>query len=275
MYIFVLTCLFLLVAGREQHNYERIYNKCVVLINQIKEKLEPYAINIGYNLLYGFSVCQIEFNKCYRHIKNFVSPYVKEFKNKNKNNMDKMLKKVNKNGEYTTCNEYDEQTNTDTCLYVLYDKTSEENDYINKVIFTEFPKTLDYKESKINFMMIELEHENEKHSIVLKNKEHNYYIVNNSLNQNFFKYYLQNVLKVPINKDKFDYTVTIIDHNVNMITILPHQHLVFNEYDYTIYTIDNNEIITILPKTPTTIEEQSSNSDTDKSDDFVKLEVET
>jgi hypothetical protein len=191
--------------------------------------------------------------------------------------MDKMLKKVNKNGEYTTCNEHDEQT-TDTCLYVLYDKTSEENDYINKVIFTEFPKTLDYKESKINFMMIELEHENEKHSIVLKNKEHNYYIVNNSLNQNFFKYYLQNVLKVPINKDNFDYTVTIIDHNVNMITILPHQHLVFNEHDYTIHTIDNNdnnEINTTSPKTPTTIEEQSSNSDTDKSDDFVKLEVET
>jgi hypothetical protein len=68
-----------------------------------------------------------------------------------------------------------------------------------------------------------------------------------------------------------------------MLTLLPHQHIVFNEHDYTIHHINNIEstpttfTTPTIPTTPTEtiIDEQSSNSDSDKSDDFVKLDAET
>ncbi len=139
------------------------------------------------------------------------------------------------------------------------------------------PSTVDYTTSKIKFMMIELEHDGNKYAIDLKNDETNYYIVNNSLNQNFFKYYLKNVLKVSINTEKFDYIVTIIDHNANFITLLPHQHIIFNEHDYTVFPV--SEIIdTPIHDNIPSISDSSNNDeqtsiDSDKSDDFVKLEV--
>jgi hypothetical protein len=123
--------------------------------------------------------------------------------------------------------------------------------------------------------MLELEHQNVKHLIELKNKEHNYYIVNNSLNQNFFKYYLKNVLNVNINETNFDYTLTIVDHNINMITLLPHQYLVINEHDYQIYPPQNNSSTSNSDNETQTSENDSSidtSTDSDKSDDFVKLE---
>jgi hypothetical protein len=122
----------------------------------------------------------------------------------------------------------------------------------------------------------------------LKDDTYNYYIVNNSLNQNFFKYYLKNVLKVPINEANFDYTVSIIDHNVNILTLLPHQHIVFNEHDYTVFPILETNDTTESEETndtcvPESTDTQLSNcinndeqsiSDSDKSDDFVKLDSE-
>jgi hypothetical protein len=123
-------------------------------------------------------------------------------------------------------------------------------------------------------MMIELEHDGNKYTIDLKNDETNYYIVNNCLNQNFFKYYLKNVLKVSINTAKFDYIVTIIDNNANIITLLPHQYIIFNEYDYTIFPVSN----TPVHDNDSSISDRYNNDeqtsiDSDKSDDFVKLEA--
>ena len=124
-------------------------------------------------------------------------------------------------------------------------------------------------------MAIELDHNDKTYVINLKPEGHNYYIVNNSLNQNFFKYYIKNVLKSDINEDNFDYKVTIIDHNVNIITLLPNQHIILYKNSYQVFPIlSENTIDTI----DTTIAQNnindtvSTNSDSDKSDDFIKLD---
>jgi hypothetical protein len=110
---------------------------------------------------------------------------------------------------------------------------------VNNLFYTSFPTTFDYKVSKISFMSIELEYENKIHSINLKNNKYNYYIVNNCLNKMFFKYYIKNVLKTQINTDDFDYKLSIIDNNVNMITLLPNQYILILEDDYQIHSISN------------------------------------
>ena len=51
-------------------NYEIYMAQLTENIKNLKERLTPLLIKIGYNLLYSFSVCQIEFNK----IKNIIEP---------------------------------------------------------------------------------------------------------------------------------------------------------------------------------------------------------
>ncbi len=280
-------------------NFPLEYNIYIIdmvmeMLVDIKNKLTPYLINIGYNLLYGFSFCQIQINK----IVKLITPYVKDVKQylKDKGLIEEIkmqsIEIISKNGDVEHRLLISDKTPLETFVdmfeldkhmgVLLYDKDFETG-CINNIYREKLHDIRDYKLSNINFMMIELEHENEKHPIVLKNNTYNYYIVNNSLNQNFFKYYLKNVLNVPINEYNFNYNVTIIDHNVNMLTLLPHQHIVFNENDYTIHHINNIEstpttfTTPTIPTTPTDtiIDEQSSNSDSDKSDDFVKLDAET
>ena len=122
---------------------------------------------------------------------------------------------------------------------VLMDKNTETK-CVNNVFYTSFPTTFDYKLSNISFMSIELEHENKIHSINLKNNKYNYYIVNNCLNKMFFKYYIKNVLKTQINTDTFDYKLSIIDNNVNIITLLPNQYILILEDDYQIHPLIPN-----------------------------------
>jgi len=115
-----------------------------------------------------------------------------------------------------------------------------ETECVNNVFYTSFPTTFDYNISKISFLSIELEHENKIYSIHLKNNKYNYYIINNCLNQTFFKYYIKNIIKSSINEANFDYKVTIIDNNVNIITLLPNQCLLIREDDYQIDFLENN-----------------------------------
>jgi hypothetical protein len=250
-----------------------------------KNKLSPLAIDIGYKLLYGFSFCQIQIEK----IKNKSMSYIKSVEKYLKDNniivevKIQSIKIISKNSD----NEYTVFSSDKTSLEyisnifdpvihsgILLGDKNFETGCVNKIYYEKMPSTVDYTTSKIKFMMIELEHDGNKYTIDLKNYETNYYIVNNCLNQNFFKYYLKNVLKVSINTAKFDYIVTIIDNNANIITLLPHQYIIFNEYDYTIFPVSN----TPVHDNDSSISDRYNNDeqtsiDSDKSDDFVKLEA--
>ena len=127
----------------------------------------------------------------------------------------------------------------------------------------------DYKESNINFFNIELEHNNKTYNIILKDSTFNYYIVNNSLNQIFFEYYIKNVLKIDINVDFIDYKVTIIDQNVNVFTLLPNQSIRFYENEYTINQ-DNIYTDELRSEKPDIFNQDNIS---DNSDDFIKLET--
>ena len=290
------------IGFRLQLDYDTYINMLIHNLNELFVKISPTLIKLCYNLLYCFSVCQIQMTK----LKNLLDPHVKKFVKylKDKGFIEEVKTQIidiiSKNGDVehkliildkTPLEEFINIFDPDRHAGVLlYDKNFETG-CINNIYYEKTPVVRDYKLSNINFMMIELEHENEKHPITLKNDTYNYYIVNNCLNQNFFKYYLKNVLKVPINEDNFDYTVTIIDHNVNMLTLLPHQHIVFNEHDYTIFpileTTETNDTTesgetndTCVPESTDTQlsnyinNDEQSISDSDKSDDFVKLDSE-
>lgn len=220
-------------------------------INSVKNilttKITSLMITLGYNCLYIYSLGNIQFNKINRQFILLLS-YLKENKiltetiiintfiliDANGNKINEIMSNKN-NIEFIKleCNKHNYSG------LVLMDKNNETK-CVNNVFYTSFPTTFDYKLSNISFMSIELEHENKIHSINLKNNKYNYYIVNNCLNKMFFKYYIKNVLKTQINTDTFDYKLSIIDNNVNIITLLPNQYILILEDDYQIHPLIPN-----------------------------------
>lgn len=218
----------------------------LMLTNKLTEKITPLMISLCYNCIYIYSLCNIKFNI----VKNTINrqfmllwSYLKENKiiintfiliDANGNEINEIMSYKN-NVEFIelACKPYNYSG------LFLIDKNIE-TECVNNVFYTNFPTTFDYKISKISFMSIELEYENKIYSINLKNNKYNYYIVNNCLNQTFLKYYIKKILKIPINENKFDYKLSIIDNNVNFITLLPNQYILIMEDDYKINFLENN-----------------------------------
>ena len=126
-------------------------------------------------------------------------------------------------------------------LIIVSDK-KDESEQINKIHYTEFPQILDdYKHSTIKFFSVELEYKDTIHSIELTNENYNHYIVNNVLNKHFFKYYLTNVLNIEIDKNTFDYKLSVIDHNVNIVELTQNDSLIIKENNYELI-IESDEL---------------------------------
>ena len=245
-----------------RHFYPRDYEILVTNIrnatSQIRIVLEPTLITVGYNVIYCYSLYQIYFNK----FLSFVTPYLSviwssiltilkqnnlisdinsEISNtptkilsfyKNGNELDKIVYNVTNNKcDDFNCfvKELNDEKKYD--LLILSDK-KENSECVNKIHYTECPKTTDYINSNIKFLSMEISYNNNSYPIELKNNTYDHYIVNNILNKDFFKYYLVNVLNVEIKDDNFDYTVSIIDHNVNIIELRSTSQIVIKQTDY-------------------------------------------
>lgn len=225
----------------------------LILLGKI---LEPYLMKIGYNIIYMYSVCQIKFNQ----IKRFVSsPLIKiwnhlnKFLKDNKLTVDvdlKILIKIDCNGNIEDTLYFEKDCLHSKLIKNLYENKNycfvfsdkqENTNCVNKVFYNVFPDSFDYKVSKITFMFVELEYNNNTYTITLKTDNSNYYIVNNSLNQKFIKYYLKNVLQIKenINTEEVVYKLSIIDNNANFLTLTSDQHLVLKEDSYEIITNNN------------------------------------
>ena len=272
-------------------------------ITDINIKAQPILINAGYNIIYIYSLHQIYVNKIisivnliYRSLmtilkkQNLVSNdetkcmQILSFY-KNGKEFDQIIYENNKQKNFK-CFIEELTPEIDYDLLILSDKVETPN-IINKVHYSECPDTTDYTTSNIKFISMELTYNDTPYPVELKNDIYNHYIVNNVLNDEFFKYYLLNVLKVEINNDNFDYKVFVIDHNVNMFELSPTSHIIIkeNDYEFIVNTVNNlvsNKQINvnnmIVDETViNNIEDDKSEDDKSEnrpsgSDDYVKLE---
>lgn len=238
-------------------------------INKFVEKVSPVFIQIGYNVLYFVSLCQIQVSKTTRLCKK----YLKD-KNIFAEERVQIAKLIDKHCElYATIGSNDVLT----MIKPMYNETLHtgmiicdkdiDTGCLNIMYCEKLPEKIDFKLSNVRFMTVTLEYNSVSYTIDLKTDKANYYIVNNSLNQNFFKYYLKNVLNVELVGDNFDYKLTILDNNVNFVTLSPDQTIVINENDYTIYTPVSEE--------QNTRDKPSLSAEGDKFEDFIKLETPT
>jgi hypothetical protein len=212
-----------------------IFATCTILRrDKLVELGESSLINIGYSVLYGYSVFQIKWNKWLSKYKHLFSAYQKE---KKLTLFDEGGFKI---GQFTEST-YDVTDTFALCLKnaeiaILSDIT--DHGHVNYAFFDNYalmnhppPQRLHYEESNVSFMGVELEYGGKSYVIHLRDSSHNYYIVGNSLNQYFFKYYIRDVLKISIN-EMGPYKVTIIDNDVNVIHLNPTQSILLHKNHY-------------------------------------------
>ena len=202
-------------------------NKIVEKLSSIKEN--PLIIQGCYNLLYGFSLCQIQFNK----IKNSIEPTIKLLTiSVDKYLKDKgwivsiVIKKFividNDGNKIKTIFIEDKDIHAIENHFnsflpytlMLCDSDKNENGCIDYVFYNKIPTSLDYKLSNVKFIAIDLDYNNNKYLVNLKDcnyNYYNYYIVNNCLNKLFFKYYIKNILNLQVDDDNFNYIVSIFE----------------------------------------------------------------
>ena len=278
LFYLTLTAIFLLSNACliYQVDYEQIEN---IFENQINN-LNISIMCLGYNLVYCYSLAQIKYNK----IKNVVSTLTNTMINTLINSSKiTILKKEN----IYTITTYDSGSkvnelilnlndsldivswkleNKDNFDLIIVSDKKDGSEQINYIHYTEFPQILDdYKHSTIKFFSVELEYKDTIHSIELTNENYNHYIVNNVLNKHFFKYYLINVLNIEIDKNTFDYKLSVIDHNVNIVELTQNDSLIIKENNYELI-IDLTESDELFKETDELIKERSV------SDDYVKFE---
>jgi hypothetical protein len=248
-------------------DYEIIVNKINNQINDLKPIVEQKLITLGYNIVYCYSSCQIYLNRFKDTTKPYVSLLITFLKNTNIINEPPPQKFVSlyKDGKELETfiyygNKLDESKYMNEKQYdllIISDKNYETS-CVNKIHYTCMPLTPDYNQSKLKFMSMEITHNDKTHKIYLKTGTYNHYIVNNVLNQNFFKYYLINILNIEINNDNFDYKISIIDYNVNIFELTENHYIIIKENDYEIKQIDAKN--------------DDKGDESDKSDDYVKLD---
>jgi hypothetical protein len=262
-------------------------------LNLIINWLQAMGVKIVYNSIYYYSVCQIHATQ----LKIWVAPHVnllcteinrflqqhnilhktdinvplltfeiyENGKNKQSIPILDALHKLNRN-EQNLFNSYD--------FIVLSDNNSQT--LVNKIHYIDYPLQLFYSPSNIKFISMDITYKDTVYPIQLQTESYNHYIVNNIINSQFYKYYLINNLHVEIDEGSFDYVVNLIDHNVNIVQILPHQYLVIGENDYEIKTevIKVTEETNDNEETEETEETKSEQTDdnSDSTDDYVNLE---
>jgi hypothetical protein len=278
LFYLTLTAIFLLSNACliYQVDYEQIEN---IFENQINN-LNISIMCLGYNLVYCYSLAQIKYNKIKNVVNTLSNTIINTLINSSKITILKKEKiyiittykdgtKVNElmlnsnDSSYITSWKLE---NKDTFDLIIVSDKKDESGQINYIHYTEFPQILDdYKHSTIKFFSVELEYKDTIHSIELTNENYNHYIVNNVLNKHFFKYYLTNVLNIEIDKNTFDYNLSVIDHNVNIVELTQNDSLIIKENNYELI-IDLTESDELFKESDELFKERSV------SDDYVKFE---
>jgi hypothetical protein len=228
---------------------------------ELKTLATDKVVSLSYNAIYAFSVCQIVWNKLLRQwlvpLSTAINAFCSSFIGPNyKTN-------AYKTNAYTTvpspifliqvfakghqvCSELTDISNLNEIpismmasdypgcdMLVISDlRTNPINRYCMYHCFDNW--SVSYEPSEIKFISILLVYEGNQYSFDLFTPEWNYYFKGNVIGHDFVRYYIINKLHINSVPQKIKYTLEIIDHNVNMITVDETKDIVIHKDTYEI-----------------------------------------
>ena len=228
-YIFTITALIFAL-----HFYKNRYPKEFdTLLEQFLENIQdsetikpflPFLTMMCYNIIYVYSFCQVTLNKTIK----FAIPYIQ--------NLSKFVRNKVEGNFLCKTNQYNLVIDWSGFCII---KSEIKGDMI---ILDKVPDSLDniqYEISNMRFMGLyfkfKIGNEEIERVINLYSLYMNFYVVGNVLNSDFFKFYLQNLLKVNLDKNlPFVYTLEIMDHNLSIIILNETQSIVIKKDGYEI-----------------------------------------
>lgn len=228
-------------------SFEELINIGETFLNDVKNALEPIMLNVGYKSIYVFSCCQIYVGKTMRLTSNTydkIEQCLDYLGLIQKQTLPECVFEIYKDGDlkdriavFKHSENFDITQQLNSCdsydLILIYDNNGNIKS-IDNLCNIEFPTKVLYALSNVKFIAIELVYNEYAYQIQLKTETQNYYIDGTIINRNFFKYYLKNVLNVETDKEPFDYTLVVIDHNANMIELKSDQSMIIKENTYEI-----------------------------------------
>lgn len=233
-YIFTFTALIFglhFYKNRYPQEFDTVFEQFLASI-QSSESLKPFLPYLSlmcYNIIYVYSFCQVTLNKIIRYTIPYIREAAKFIRNKIDNN---------------TSNNSNTTNTTNTLVFQCPELSIVKSENNAMLILDKPPSNLDldsiqYEPSDLRFVSLYLKCKNgdtETDKIInLFSSYMNFYVVGNILNTNFFKYYLQNVLKINIDKDvPFTYNLELIDHNLKEVNLDESQSIIIRKNDYEI-----------------------------------------
>lgn len=212
------------------------------------KKYDDIRMNISYNVIYLYSCGCIHATKYLDNIKQYsqiqyVLDIIDKYREYSYGNIEVIL-----DGKvfYTVSTQQLGIWNPSYYDFIIYSNKITANNNtsnkINKIIYHNIPITYEYTPCTYSFISVNVKilpnsisknQEIVTYKLNFSNNIFNYYIVNNKINKVVLLYLLNDQHNV-LYDNSINYSIDIIDHNANIISVDHANELIFNENDYII-----------------------------------------
>jgi hypothetical protein len=184
-----------------------------------------YLLNLSYNSIYYYSKLQLSLMKT----QNTVTSYVKSVPFLNNLLTYTKYKKctfTEINDRLIICNKFNEEHNLDYKIIIRFKMKDWEYEYY---------ELLQHKQADYKFIMTEITIDDKKIVVHFKTDKYNYLIVNNNINKYFINYFLKTHYNDLVKDLEIEnYSIRIVDHNVNIVEFDSSKTLIIKETEYVI-----------------------------------------
>lgn len=152
----------------------------------------------------------------------------------------------------------------DDYLFAIYTRLDDDNTVRKKRIYKQLPENgvYDCDETSYQFVLIEVKYGDTTFKLNFDHAKTTYYVVNNEFDSNVIRYLMAREFNAELPEQ---YTVCILDHNVNRFEFNETQVLRLNKDDYEVITkkdeSDNDESESVKDESESVKDESESNDE--------------
>lgn len=114
---------------------------------------------------------------------------------------------------------------------------------VNIICYNRVPNNLLYELSNVRFLSITIVCYNKTYNVVLNTDNYNYYVINNTIDELFIKYYLTYVLNETISFEDFKYCLEILDSDINIHNLNETHQIIIKKDTYEITPTEKKQCL--------------------------------